>query len=178
MNYTKNVIWRSLSKDRRCTWQHLPGKLLALAAPCCLSCPTCCSHTCTGIQTGRIVICRGQGEEEEALSHRPFFSRTSTLRSCPKTQAWRWHKGRRELTGTDWDQTPNLKTVLENTEGVACLDPKRGIPNSSTLTLLGQGHCCCWWSQKGKLDTASSKICSSNLWLSILTETHQREFWK
>lgn len=45
------------------------------------------AHTCRGIQTGRIIICRGQGEEEEALHHQPFFSRTSTLRSCPKTQA-------------------------------------------------------------------------------------------
>lgn len=62
-----------------------PGCPVPLILP--HSCPACCSHTRRGIQTGRIIICRGQGEEEEALHHQPFFSRTSTLRSCPKTQA-------------------------------------------------------------------------------------------
>lgn len=176
MNYIKNVI--SLSKDRWCTWQHLPGKLLALAAPCHLSCPTAAPRAA---RTHAEVSRQGESSSAECREKRRkhFITCCSSAgpARCGAAQRFR-HKGRSKLTKTDWDRTPNLKTVLKNTEGVACLDPKRGIPNSSTQTLLGQGHCCCWWSQKGKLDTASSKICSSNLRLSILTEIHQREFWK
>lgn len=116
-----------------------PGCPVPLILP--HSCPACCSHT-------RAEVSR-QGESSSAEGREKRRKHFITSRSsagparCGAAQRLR-HKGRSKLTETDWDWTPNLKTVLKNTEGVACLDPKRGTPNSSTQTLLGQGHCC-WW---------------------------------